>query len=661
LISWTKTKTTTENKHEHETVDGVGNGKGTNNNNSKNNNVYFIPALEAMKRHAETFDKMWAKELYETNKADRVAIQYELHGVQSRAIPETPERIKSALEEMEREIANTVCIGCRSSEVSVTAAGTAARQLVNGHLLAVEDLHSCSYVVSPRFRIRFLRAEFFDAKKAALRYLKCLNILLGAFGEASFRRPLQIEDLSNSEKIILESGRVQVMVNRDRMGRRIFLFFYGRSTEPIWERQKVELYLIFGVLAEDETTQLHGAVAVILNAFKEEGGGNGGEASAWESREQTVLTRLTRHKLRGRQLYFERSKASPIRWSSVHLCIPNERVYLLLKSFFLGFVPSAYRSMVKVHTGSYIECRYELRQYGIPVEELPTTTAAKGVLIKSKSLTRFLKARAAIDSFRRSRVPTEDFCPGTDCPESNCVVFGDRFTYKYQANVAFREYLQTKERCHFHSDEATAPPAATTTAAIAIAEISTTNSAPSPSGNNTKAVLRLNAQVLDEIINELCDANNANVVNGASFSASSSENYRTKGFRFAIFDKEAGWYRYIDPIQNENDRIELRKKISQTMRDDRKRAMKSKTAHGQHQADQLAAAVVTVARRGGGRQQQLAQGMSTSSGGIDTVETCFGNIGARWLGTHNHNITSFTGHTEIDAKRFKRDHYSNEF
>ena len=690
-------------------------------NDNENYNDEYLPSVKAMNDHAKIFDKFWAKALYETNKEDREAIQYELHGVESRAVPETPEIVQAALDEMEREIdkkVDSISMGCASSaETAAPAAPAAAsskhrdrdRTLVNGHLMAVEKLHS-SYVVSPRYRLRFLRHEFFDAKKAAVRYFKCLNLLLAAFGEASLTRPLRIADLTHSEQIILESGKMQVLVGRDRMGRRVFLYLYGSMMEyPWWERQNVELYLIFGVLAEDEETQLHGAVAVVLNDIKEghsayeyntnteqqmnqnttnnntnKNSNNSffqnGTAPAWESHEKRIFRKVSRHKMGARQIYLEWARAFPIRWSSLHLCIPKDRVYSLLKFIIMGYIPPVYRSMAKVHKGSYLECRYELRQFGIPVEEIPAVSS-KRVLTKSKSLARLLNARAAMDAFRSKghnsetpstttknntndrngdtdettisttetttaaaavvQVPTEDYfnCPGTDCPESNCMVFGDRFTYKYKANVAFREYLQTKEKGnnHFQPSE---EPAGT---------ISTTNTNNDNNNNAKAAVLRLNAQALDQIIDELCSQGTANTANenntaNAVGGAISSVPFllRSKGaFRFAVYEKETGWYRYIDPIRSEADRIELRKKISQTIRDDRKRAMKSSkttATHGQSE-------------EGGQQLKPLApfpsasmflgnQGISSRSRDVDST------------------IDSFCGipRNELVAKRFKGNH-----
>jgi hypothetical protein len=81
-----------------------------------------------------------------------------------------------------------------------------------------------SYVISRGFRIKFLRAELFDVKKAAARYLICIDFLVDYFGLVALQRPLYLKDLDKDEHILLKEGRCQLMPSRDRFGRRIIVF-----------------------------------------------------------------------------------------------------------------------------------------------------------------------------------------------------------------------------------------------------------------------------------------------------------------------------------------------------------------------------------------------------------------------------------------------------
>jgi hypothetical protein len=634
-----------------------------------------IPALEASTRHVKTFDKFWAKELYEVSYEDREAIMYEMHGVESRAVPETPEMIRSSLKELEVEISVWLSGNLSQQQRSIFKSfNETTAQLTRGHLLAVEKLHS-QYVVSPEFRIRFLRTEFFDVPKAAFRYFRCLNQLLFFFGEASLQRPLRIEDLTDSEREFLESGKIQCLSSRDKLGRRILVVYGGMLTSyPLFERCKVELYLIWGVMAEDEESQRHGIIALVLfdlkgggSAFPDEESANTTKTknsrNSWDGTEKRVFHRLSRQKYKVRTHLTERAAATPVRNASIHLCMPGNRIYTFLGAIFRGIIPSAYRSIVKISTGSHLEVGYELQRFGIPVDDLPSASS-KGIVIRTKSLARFLKARANIDSFRKEHAqkhgveyhwpscttvgssqnkainnddkPSTDgraaeasafhpeFCPGTDCPESNCVVFGDRLTYKYATNIAFRDYLRAKEKCLFRSD--------------ASSDVS----------------LRLSSQVLDQLIRELCAINDVDSSSGAT---TTIHGVPKNGFRFATYDKITEWYRYIDPIHNTKDRLELRKKISQAMRDERKRT-KSRTKRSHQQAASAAAAQPPPPKSTAIIQQQedleplsfrnmtlkdtTNEGMPSSMDWIN-ASTVFG-------------IENYPYDDEFFAKRFKRDH-----
>ena len=540
--------------------------------------------VETLWEESKNFERALARQLYNTAQKDREAMLDEIHGVQSRAVPETEEKISGALEEIELEISDMV----DSSEEDAEA-----KKLVKAHVLAVQQLGS-KYVQSREFRIRFLRTEFFDTKAATLRYFRCLNHLLLYFGENSLLRPLRVDDLSLTEQRFLESGKVQALRSRDRMGRRVFVWFIkGVAGYSRLDRQKVETYLLFGVLAEDPETQIHGAVALgVLFELSNIGSGidtsnsesdtSNDEAKSVDSNftedENNMFKRYIKQNVDFR-LRQDRTKAIPMRWSSFHLLMPEGRIYHVLKAMTMALIPNKTRSLSRTHIGSYLECMYQLKQFGIPVDDIPGLSA-KGVVTKTKLLARFVKCRISIDSFRKEQCMDATAtasstttaiseriaaaCPGTDCPESNCVVFGDRMTYTYPANVAFRDYLRSKEQ----SESLPNPPTPNhLTAAMR-----------SPSaflfGNNSKASLRLNVQFLDQIIDELCRNST-----GANFSSYSDtvfqQQIQNKGFRFATYDKDSGWYRYMDPIQNKTDRSELRKRISQTIRDDRKRTLKN--------------------------------------------------------------------------------------
>ena len=554
---------------------------------SEDSEAFVVPDMQDLKNHAEAFDKVWAKELYEIRHEDREAILNELHGVQSRAVPETPDLIESSLLAMEEELRHKVSLSLPSSDGQSSSLDVAARELVEAHVRATEVFHS-QYVVAPEFRLRFLRTDFFDVRKAAIRYCKCLNHLLRFFGDASLRRPLRLSDLSPRELRFVNRGQIQSLASRDKMGRRIFLVsggLFDKATIGLHERHRVELYLSWGVMAEDEATQLHGAVSVTFfslggqdNKTENQYSYTNKPIKTWNVEEEEVFRTMSCMKLQEKELYTQMVEAAPIRWSSIHLCKPDKRIYHFLKAIILGMIPSNYRAAARVHTGSHVECCYDLCQFGVPVEDIPTTVRG---MLNSKCLVKFIRAREAIDNYRSQKAEEHgveyhrseaDFCPGTDCPGPNCVVFGDRSTYNSIANETFRENLRERERRTAASAGEPTPDHA--------------NCAIAPAITKSKALLRLNAEVLDHIIDGLCmkpasarddddgDGDDDHLVAQTVGNNFVQQKGGRKCFRFAVYEKEVGWYRYIDPIRNRKDRIELRKRISQTMRDDRKRIVR---------------------------------------------------------------------------------------
>ena len=81
-----------------------------------------------------------------------------------------------------------------------------------------------AYVDDPNFRLRFLRAERFDPKRAAIRYAKHYDLKLQLFGVEKLGRPIVQDDLGEEALEALYSGKAQVLRQRDSAGRAICLW-----------------------------------------------------------------------------------------------------------------------------------------------------------------------------------------------------------------------------------------------------------------------------------------------------------------------------------------------------------------------------------------------------------------------------------------------------
>jgi hypothetical protein len=356
-------------------------------------------------------EKLWAKELYELRVEDRETINDELHGAsvpRMHASPEerwTEQQYLLYLNQFQIEIDTKILLADKKSYLKGIELGS-------------------SYIMSPEYRLKFLRAERYDVEKAAIRYCKCLDFLLEFFGKDALLRPLTMSHLTKNEKKFLRDGYCQVLPTRDRLGRRILaqLGSYGGTEYTEMEKFRVCTYLCFSVLSVDVTTQHLGVVSVASFTL-------GAEA-------------FMRKELRECSRFIKRFFAAvPLRWSAAHLCIPDDPIYHVLKSLCLFLLGVKGRSMLRIHVGTPIECDYKLRSFGIPTDDIPRTHTHT---IKLKNHNKLLKIRKSRDEFiqeaKINKITDIRFL-GIECPEINCVLFG-RYAWDHPGNVEFRGLLR---------------------------------------------------------------------------------------------------------------------------------------------------------------------------------------------------------------------------
>ena len=280
------------------------------------------------------------------------------------------------------------------------------------------------------------------------------------------------------------------------------------------------------------------------------------------------------HKLQEIEWITKITEASPIRYIGQHYCMPDEKIFHFFKAIMLTMQPSEINACTRVHAGSYQECNYALCPFGIPVADIPTT--ASGNIKNKGAWAKLIKVRKAMDAYHQKRsrclnVPyvtrqmeatltSSDMtkltdqkipfsCPGLDCPDADCFIFGDKSQAKRRVNKDFKEYLKMKLQ---HHDEQQQQPTATQFK---------TDSSLEPAWRSTNT--NLDSEFLFGIINEVSTVGMGRCVESPKV-------------RFARYNKTIGWYEPLHPVHN---REEIRKLISQFMRDERKRnAIEAKAA-----------------------------------------------------------------------------------
>lgn len=443
-------------------------------------------------------DKFMADELNALSFRHREALSEEMHGVRSLAPDETPEMIRKALHDLNLEIEERLCnvLASLPSQPksngpyyngSKTHPSTLSRREYLGELLAASKIHTLSYsqdekclgqqtaafqngkgsttrdshsnghvasngndtncsryshVLSDGFRVKFLRAELLDVKKAATRYIKCIDFLMAYFGQVALQRPLYITDLDRDDQKLLREGQCQFLPSRDRFGRRIIVFLgsFGSGYTHM-NRFKVVTYMIFQAAADDVTTQRNGLVAIF--STNPEYKTAGFYQMAFHQNESIK--------------FFE---AVPLRYSAFHFILPSEMEFL--KGFILNMIGKRMRLVTRIHTVSGVtETSYMLRCFGIETEDYPITSSGT---LKNKKHLKWIKFRTALEEAHERGVKlssirtlplalqnqtqqqSSDAFVGIECPEIHSVIFRNGGSaYERPANLKFREIVAKAE------------------------------------------------------------------------------------------------------------------------------------------------------------------------------------------------------------------------
>jgi hypothetical protein len=156
-------------------------------------------------------DLILAKELQQLSFQARCQIQEEIHGVQSVCPNETPEMISNALDQLEEELYQIY---------------TSHSQHFEEYREALSHLPDNKYIQSNDFLLAFLRADLYDAKRAALRLTKYLHLIFKYYGLEGLQRPLRFRDLAPLEQELVRAGNYQILPSRDR-ARRLVIVHQG--------------------------------------------------------------------------------------------------------------------------------------------------------------------------------------------------------------------------------------------------------------------------------------------------------------------------------------------------------------------------------------------------------------------------------------------------
>ena len=194
-----------------------------------------------VKNHSDIkLDDLIAQDFNNLSFQDRNAINEEMHGVSSLSPEETPEMVADAVHRLSLELdaINHKPSYDKSQQWNSNSPSMGidcSRSVYNYNVDTLSAGTHSTYVNTLDFRLRFLRADLFDAKKAAKRLVNFLAMVMDLYdgNEELLRRPIGLNDLkSKEEKDYLKLGNHQLLPFRDRSGRRVIAMVPDMANIP---------------------------------------------------------------------------------------------------------------------------------------------------------------------------------------------------------------------------------------------------------------------------------------------------------------------------------------------------------------------------------------------------------------------------------------------
>jgi len=228
-----------------------------------------------------------------------------------------------------------------------------------------------SYVLNPKLRLRFLRADRFDAPLAAVRFTKFFDKKLHLFGPDLLVREITQDDLNEEDMEALYGGMALDLPFRDRAGR-LILFQLAQPVDVSLQAVLRKTLYGFALLSEEEETQKKGAVVISYLV---------GQQLTW----QQMAQRQKMNREWGALL-----SSMPIRIEAMHLCADSifwRPIFAVFK-FAAGMFT---RVRVREHMGDHKDVQFSLQTFGIPMADFPV--AKDGTILRSICRDRWKKRK----------------------------------------------------------------------------------------------------------------------------------------------------------------------------------------------------------------------------------------------------------------------------
>ena len=345
------------------------------------------------------------KDLYSLAFVDREKVYEDVHGVSPKII-ETPDLIESSLRDMDSEIGKI-------------------HHKPAYNIAASQDL---GFVQGRKLRIMFLRAERFDPKLAAVRYVAYFAWKLDIFAEELLCKDVHLKDLHPDAVANIRGGWQQILPVRDSRGRAILFcsaFRYRqhfKSPVGVWQMM---FYTMMAMMEEEETQR--SGIVFVMNCM--------GSIN-------DVFTTNPTHPMY--QTFWKNPgmfSAFPWRIEACHICYSDPKCKPMMTMMTLR-TGSYIRSRMRMHYGTPTECLYALLTFGVPTTTIPLSV--DGETLKTSNHGKWIKRRKAKEAWLLDHQPLHqplEF-PGIELPSNHDVLLGrGRSALEHAGNQVLHDIL----------------------------------------------------------------------------------------------------------------------------------------------------------------------------------------------------------------------------
>lgn len=292
---------------------------------SSDDDILTLDRLPETQTEADHIEEVLTNELNKLTLEDMDKVLFDIHGI-PQVSDEDPDNVEDLILDLVREL----------GKVKVKAAFEEANYM------------NPDYVTSNEFRLRFLRCERFDPKRAAKKMVKHFEAKRSIFGGGEILgRDITLADLSADDMDTLEAGFLQLLPTRDAAGRVVITLSPGHLRFKSFDNvPRVMWYLVSTVLKEEEN-QKKGVVMIIYAV----------RTTAFVSFQRMQRSHFVRDGI-------------PMKLVAIHYCY-NERRF---RPFFAGgqfFLDKDGRARARTHCGTHDEIIFELQTYGIHLNDQP--------------------------------------------------------------------------------------------------------------------------------------------------------------------------------------------------------------------------------------------------------------------------------------------------